>query len=532
MNALILMLSPLIPLLLACFAYRLQSRWWLFAAALPALYLGLMGEQGSAITLPWLMLGMHFSLDSIAQQFLLFGAMIWMLASLYIPGRDLLPGASGYRKQSFLLAMAGNLLLIIAADMLTFYVGFALMGLSAYGLIWGPSQRARKAARVYLVFTLIGELALFSALLLLLVNSQSLLFAELHTESLPQAAVALLLLGFGIKVALPGLHLWLPGAYTLAPIFGVALLSGPMMKAGLLGWLRFLPLGEPIDPLWGNLLLLLGVGGVVLGMLVGMFQREPRSVLAYSSISKMGLFSALIGFTLNHPGMVAGLLPVIVLLALHHLMIKPMLFMGLDLWQKGAAAHWLLPALTLLSLSLMAFPMTGGGAVKNLMSVALNDNLAWLLFLGGIAATLLMSRFLWLLWNSKQSAEYDRLTLSAWLVVLPLAIWAPFAWDGMSVKASALLPLLSAAVLLLIGQLLRRRFDLLQQPMFSQGNPMSWRIPTLAGESDKAESGWQRVKRLRQRHLQGLARWPVMGLRDTAVWWLMLMLLLALALRN
>ncbi|RLW69587.1 MAG: hypothetical protein B6D71_09610, partial [gamma proteobacterium symbiont of Stewartia floridana] len=99
-------------------------------------------------------------------------------------------------------------------------------------------------------------------------------------------------------------------------------------------------------------------------------------------------------------------------------------------------------------------------------------------------------------------------------------------------KASALLPLLSAAVLLLIGQLLRRRFDLLQQPMFSQGNPMSWRIPTLAGESDKAESGWQRVKRLRQRHLQGLARWPVMGLRDTAVWWLMLMLLLALALRN
>ncbi|MCG8026811.1 MAG: complex I subunit 5 family protein [Candidatus Thiodiazotropha taylori] len=532
MNALILMLAPLIPLLLACFAYRLQSRWWLFAAPLPALYLGLMGEQGSTITLPWLMLGMHLSLDATAQQFLLFGAMIWMLASLYIPGRDLMPGAMGHRKQSFLLAMAGNLLLIIAADMLTFYVGFALMGLSAYGLIWGPSQRARKAARVYLVFTLIGELALFSALLLLLVNSQSLLFAELHSESLPQAAVALLLLGFGIKVALPGLHLWLPGAYTLAPIFGVALLSGPMMKAGLLGWLRFLPLGEPLDPLWGNMLLLLGVAGVVLGMSVGMFQRDPRSVLAYSSISKMGLFSALIGFTLNHPGMAAELLPVIVLLALHHLMVKPMLFMGLDLWRKGAAAYWLMPALTLLSLSLMAFPLTGGGAVKNLMSDALNENLAWLLFLGGIAAALLMSRFLWLLWNSKQSAEYHRFTLSAWLMVLPLAVWAPFAWDGMSVKASALLPLLSAAVLLLIGQLLRRRFDSLQQPLLFVGNSMSWRIPLLAGESVKAESDWQLVKRFRQRYLQGFARWQLMGLRDTAVWWLMLMLLLALALRN
>ncbi|MEW8210044.1 MAG: hypothetical protein AB2735_06250, partial [Candidatus Thiodiazotropha taylori] len=170
--------------------------------------------------------------------------------------------------------------------------------------------------------------------------------------------------------------------------------------------------------------------------------------------------------------------------------------------------------------------------VKNLMSDALNENLAWLLFLGGIAAALLMSRFLWLLWNSKQSAEYHRFTLSAWLMVLPLAVWAPFAWDGMSVKASALLPLLSAAVLLLIGQLLRRRFDSLQQPLLSVGNSMSWRIPLLAGESVKAESDWQLVKRFRQRYLQGFARWQLMGLRDTAVWWLMLMLLLALALRN
>ncbi|MCG8080750.1 MAG: hypothetical protein JAY73_07020, partial [Candidatus Thiodiazotropha taylori] len=59
-----------------------------------------------------------------------------------------------------------------------------------------------------------------------------------------------------------------------------------------------------------------------------------------------------------------------------------------------------------------------------------------------------------------------------------------------------------------------------------------WRIPLLAGESVKAESDWQLVKRFRQRYLQGFARWQLMGLRDTAVWWLMLMLLLALALRN
>ncbi|MES9994221.1 MAG: NADH/ubiquinone/plastoquinone (complex I), partial [Candidatus Thiodiazotropha sp.] len=131
MNGVILLLVPLVPILMALFAHRLESRWWLFAAALPALFVGLMAEQGSGITIPWLLLGVHFLLDSTGRLFLLFGALIWMLAALFIPQKDLTLGAAGYVKQSFLLALAGNGLLILAADMLTFYVGFALMGLSA-----------------------------------------------------------------------------------------------------------------------------------------------------------------------------------------------------------------------------------------------------------------------------------------------------------------------------------------------------------------------------------------------------------------
>ncbi|MES9850643.1 MAG: proton-conducting transporter membrane subunit [Candidatus Thiodiazotropha sp. L084R] len=530
MNGLILLLPPLVPILMALFAHRLESRWWLFAAALPALFVGLLAEEGSGITIPWLLLGIHFGLDTTGRLFLLFGALIWMLAALFIPNRELAPRAPGYIKQIFLLAMAGNGMLILAADMLTFYVGFALMGLSAYGLILGRSQRARRAARTYLVFTLVGELSLFAALLLLMANGGSLLFEDLANESIPAIAMALLLLGFGIKVALPGLHLWLPRAYTLAPLFGVVVLSGPMMKAGLLGWLRFLPFGTTLDPLWGNGLMLLGVAGIVLGMLIGIVQHQPRAVLAYSSIAKMGLFSALIGFCLNHPQLASGVLPMIVLLALHHLLVKPMLFMGLALWQRQAERSWLLPALVLLALSLAALPLTGGGAAKYNLSTILDGDLNGLLLLSGIAGVALMGRFLWLLKGSAISMQQDSVTRLGWLLLLPVAVWTPFSWEAMTLEVKALLPLAGGAALFVLGLISRRWLGSLQFPMIPKGRRLilsAIQIYTHTTSASKALAHlWLQLKQAVQPLSLVSNSQLNLALRDHAVWWLLLMLAL------
>ncbi|MES9862949.1 MAG: proton-conducting transporter membrane subunit [Candidatus Thiodiazotropha sp. LLP2] len=530
MNGVILLLPPLVPVLMALFAHRLESRWWLFAAALPALFVGLLAEEGSGITIPWLLLGMHFALDTTGRLFLLFGALIWMLAALFVPSRELAPGSTGYIKQTFLLAMAGNGMLILAADMLTFYVGFALMGLSAYGLVRGRSQRARRAARLYLVSTLVGELALFAALLLLMANGGSLLFEDLTAASIPVLALALLLLGFGIKVALPGLHLWLPRAYTLAPVFGAAVLSGPMMKAGLLGWLRFLPFGTTLDPVWGNGLMLLGMAGVVLGMLIGVVQHQPRAVLAYSSIAKMGLLSTLIGFCLNHPQLASGVLPLIVLLALHHLLVKPMLFMGLALWQGQAERSWLLPTLVLLALSLAALPLTGGGAAKYALSNALGEHLSGVLLLSGIAGMALMGRFLWLLQGSATSVQQDSVTRLGWLLLLPVAVWTPFSWDAMTLEAKALLPLVGGVVLFLLGLTARRWLGALQLSMMTKGRRLRLspsRIYSHTSSASKALAHlWLQLKRAMQ-PLSAVSDNQInLTLRDPAVWWLLLMLAL------
>ena len=61
----------------------------------------------------------------------------------------------------------------------------------------------------------------------------------------------LLVIGFGIKLGVVPLHFWLPLAHPVAPTPASAVLSGAMIKAGLLGWMRFLPLGEVAMPKWG-----------------------------------------------------------------------------------------------------------------------------------------------------------------------------------------------------------------------------------------------------------------------------------------
>jgi len=429
MSQALLILAPLLPLLLAPLVPLAVVRRWhlmLAVAALPALLLALLAPVGSAVALPWLLLGVHLELDAVGRLFLLFSSLVWLATGVYV-GSGRAEGAGRAFGVYFLLAMAGNLLLIVAADMMTFYAGFALMGLSAYGLVLRRSQRARRAGRVYLAFTLAGELALFSAMLLLFGAGGSLLFSDLATTPLPDGAIALLLLGFGIKVALPGLHPWLPLTYTAAPIAAVAVLSGPMMKAGLLGWLRFLPPGVPGAESWGPPLMVLGGLGILLGVVVGVLQRDPRAVLAYSSIAKMGLISVLFGAALSNPLYADALLAALLLFAMHHLLVKSTLFLGLGEWQRRGSRFWVLTGLALLALSMAAVPFSGGAAAKEAIKVALDGELGLLLALSAIGTVFLMTRFLLLLpGRPARSAEPAMVPGLTWSILVAVAFWAPF----------------------------------------------------------------------------------------------------------
>jgi formate hydrogenlyase subunit 3/multisubunit Na+/H+ antiporter MnhD subunit len=327
------------PLIGALFAFWRGAGWLTLLAPLPALAAAGLVPVGSAVSLPWLLLGVELGLDEIGRLFLLFSALLWLAASLYAAGGPRVgEGGAGRFRLFFLLAMAGNLGLIVARDMVSFYLGFTLMGLAAYGLVVQPgSQRARCAARRYLVWTIAGELVLFVALVLLAAqHGGNLAFSALASTPPGGWVVLLIVIGFGIKLALPGLHFWLPPAYAVTPAPAVAVLGGAMIKAGLLGWIRFLPPGDAALTGWGQALIAIGVTGIFFGALFGLMQSHARLVLGYSSISKMGVLTTGMGAALAWPAGAPLLIGALALYAAHHALVKGALFLGLGLAERGA----------------------------------------------------------------------------------------------------------------------------------------------------------------------------------------------------
>jgi formate hydrogenlyase subunit 3/multisubunit Na+/H+ antiporter MnhD subunit len=148
---------------------------------------------------------------------------------------------------------------------------------------------------------------IFTGFVFLTVSGGTTQIAELHRGVFSQPALLLLLVGFGIKAGALSLHFWLPLAHPAAPVPASAVLSGAMLKAGLLGWIRFLPLGEAAMPLSGVTLVSAGLGAAVLGTFVGVVQNDPKTVLAYSSISQMGIITT--GIVFGREGSSSGWRP-------------------------------------------------------------------------------------------------------------------------------------------------------------------------------------------------------------------------------
>ena len=255
-------------------------------AALPALVGALWTTPGASVELPWLLLGTRLGLDATAQVFLVFTSLLWTCAGVYVRGYLAQDPAAHRFFAFFLAAMSGNLGLILAQDMVSFYLFFALMSFSAYGLVvHDGSDEAYRAGKVYLSLAVVGEVCLVSALLLTASVSDSLRLDTIATgvaeASTRNLIIGLTLIGFGIKVGVVPLHVYLPLVYPAAPTPASAVLSGAMIKAGLLGWLRFLPLGEITAPGWGMLCLIAGIVAAFYGVGVGLTQQNAKTVLAF-----------------------------------------------------------------------------------------------------------------------------------------------------------------------------------------------------------------------------------------------------------
>ncbi len=437
MNEQLLILSWLLPLLAAPLAL-FNRHWPISLAAVPALITAFFVPAGTAQQIPWLFLGSHFGLDHNASIFLMFTSVLWFVAGLQaeLTMRNELHWTRF--RFFFLLAMAGNFWLIVGQDMVNFYLGFSLMGLSAYALvIHSATSESLFAGRVYLIMTLLAESALLAGFLFIYSHTGELAPVAGQLAGISNWAIGLLILGLGIKAGLVFLHVWLPLAHPAAPVPASAVLSGAMIKVALLGWVRYLPIGQETLLQWGSLLIFIGTVTILFAAAAGLVQTNAKAVLAYSSISKMGLMSALVGLAMLAPEHAETIIMTMLFFAAYHGLAKGALFLGVGM-VKAVNSKLTMMLLMLPALVLAGAPFTSGSMAKTLIKPTFDhlpaqwpEILPLILLISSFATAMLMVRFLMLMKQElrQEMEQQSKQSLSIalpWIGLIALMVFVPF----------------------------------------------------------------------------------------------------------
>ena len=334
-----------LPFIGSCLAAPLSSNarnaeaWLAGAVALIGLALLAAGyprvTDGGVIryTAEWVpQLGLKFSLrmDGFAWMFAMLitgiGFLVVLYARYYMSPADPVP-----RFFSFLLAFMGAMLgIVLSGNLIQLVFFWELTSLFSFLLIGYCYQRtqARGGARMALTITSAGGLCLFAGVLMVghIAGSYDLdrVLASgdvIRSHPLYLPALILVLLGALTKSAQFPFHFWLPQAMAAPTPVSAYLHSATMVKAGVFLLVRLWPaLGGTNEWLW-----LVGSAGLVtfiLGAFVAVFQQDLKGLLAYSTISHLGLITLLIG--LDTPlGQIAAIFHMI-----NHATFKASLFMA------------------------------------------------------------------------------------------------------------------------------------------------------------------------------------------------------------
>ncbi|CDI02594.1 pH adaptation potassium efflux system transmembrane protein [Candidatus Competibacter denitrificans Run_A_D11] len=280
--------------------------------------------------LPSVGLDLAFRFDGLGLLFALLilgiGLLIVLYASYYLSERDPLG-----RFYAYLLLFMGSMLgIVLAENLIQLLIFWELTSLSSFLLVsyWYPREEAHNGARMALTVTGAGGLALLGGFLLLgqIVGSYELSVIlqagdAIRADPLYRPMLVLVLLGVFTKSAQFPFHFWLPNAMAAPTPASAYLHSATMVKAGIFLLARLFPALSGTDE-WSWLVGGAGVITLVLGALFALFQHDLKGLLAYSTISHLGLIALLFG--IGTPlAAVAGVFHII-----NHATFKASLFMA------------------------------------------------------------------------------------------------------------------------------------------------------------------------------------------------------------
>jgi multicomponent K+:H+ antiporter subunit A len=291
---------------------RPLATWIAFAAAL--LGLGLLASKRVGMPtygvlqwrhdwVPELGLALSLRLDGLSFMFALLvlaiGLLVFIYARYYLAGSDSLP-----RLYLLLLLFMGAMLgLVLSSNLLLLVIFWELTSLVSFLLIgfWPSRPDARRGARMALTITGAGGLALLGAVLLLghVCGSYELTdvlaqAGRVQKNPLYPAILLLLLFAAFTKSAQFPFHFWLPHAMSAPTPVSAYLHSATMVKAGVFLLARFYPVLEGTD-WWFYVVSLAGLVTLTGGAAMALVQRDLKGLLAYSTISHLGLIMLLFG---------------------------------------------------------------------------------------------------------------------------------------------------------------------------------------------------------------------------------------------
>jgi multicomponent K+:H+ antiporter subunit A len=279
---------------------------------------------------PAIGLNANFRLDALAWMFAVLitgiGLLIILYAAYYLHAED----PAGKFFSTLMLFMAAMLGIVLSDNLLLLLVFWELTSISSFLLIgyWGGREESRAGARMALAITGGGGLVMLAGIVVLGQIGGSFDLSVLlergeliRADPLYPAALGLILVGCFTKSAQLPFHFWLPEAMAAPTPVSAYLHSATMVKAGLFMMMRLYPiLGGTL--LFEGVVASVGLATMVFAAFIAIFKHDMKGLLAYSTVSHLGLITFMIGLSTPLSMVVA------VFHILNHAAFKAALFMS------------------------------------------------------------------------------------------------------------------------------------------------------------------------------------------------------------
>jgi len=379
--------------------------------------------------------GVSLLLDPLAGFFILTNALVTIAIIAYCWTSDRTPF---FFAQTLILHGSVNAT-FACSDLMSLYVALEVLSIAAFLLI--AYTRTDRSIWVGLRYLFVSNVAmLFYLVGTVLVYRAHHSFDFIGLQDAPMEAIALIFMGLLTKAGIFVSGLWLPLTHSESESPASALMSGVVVKAGVLPLARFALMIEDLDPL----VRIFGVGTAVLGVFYAVFEKDTKRMLAFHTVSQLGFILAApeVGgfYALTHGlvkaalFLIGGKLPSRSFKELHH---RPM-----------HTSLWI--ALVIASFSISGFPLLSGFGAKVL---TMKNLLPWQVVgmnLAALGTAISFAKFIFLPHQKLDETERSPLQLGFWIAMVIL-LGGLFAANGVYYEAYTITNTVKPLVTIALG---------------------------------------------------------------------------------